>query len=144
MELLACEKKLKIMVDSLHNLPMDWLKHYSEFDISVNVYYGTRLMDTHSNIISKAPRHDALFPFVLMDFCVNSFTNINIGKCLRLRSTTFCVYVQGKPKSCSSSMAHGLTPKLPLMVAGWRAKSVWPLQLFHYLITKCLLLLNFD
>uniref|UniRef100_A0A1I7WL82 Ubiquitin-like domain-containing protein n=1 Tax=Heterorhabditis bacteriophora TaxID=37862 RepID=A0A1I7WL82_HETBA len=69
-EVLHCKEKLKVMVNSVHNLHEEWLRRvldYSEFFVTVNVYYGTQMLAGHNKCISKAVKHDAFFPYIPMD-----------------------------------------------------------------------------
>lgn len=69
-EILHCKEKLKVMVNSVHNLVENWLRDYSEFFITVSVYYGTQVLAGHNKCISKAVKHDAFFPYISMNVYV--------------------------------------------------------------------------
>ncbi|VDL76594.1 unnamed protein product [Nippostrongylus brasiliensis] len=63
-EVLHCKEKLKVMVNSVHNLVEVWMRDYSEFFVTVNVYYGTQVLAGHNKCISKTVKHDAFFPYI--------------------------------------------------------------------------------
>ncbi|VDM62901.1 unnamed protein product [Angiostrongylus costaricensis] len=69
-EILHCKEKLKVMVNSVHNLMESWIRDYSEFFITVSVYYGTQVLAGHNKCISKAVKHDAFFPYIPMNVYV--------------------------------------------------------------------------
>ncbi|KAJ1373807.1 hypothetical protein KIN20_036322 [Parelaphostrongylus tenuis] len=69
-EILHCKEKLKVMVNSVHNLMENWIRDYSEFFITVRVYYGTQVLAGHNKSISKAVKHDAFFPYIPMNVYV--------------------------------------------------------------------------
>ncbi|VDK46962.1 unnamed protein product [Cylicostephanus goldi] len=69
-EILHCKEKLKVMVNSVHNLVENWMRDYTEFFVTVNVYYGTQLLAGHNKCISKTVKHDAFFPYIPMNVYV--------------------------------------------------------------------------
>ncbi|EYC38550.1 hypothetical protein Y032_0710g1729 [Ancylostoma ceylanicum] len=69
-EILHCKEKLKVMVNSVHNLVEDWMRDYTEFFVTVNIYYGTQVLAGHNKCISKAVKYDAFFPYIPMNVYV--------------------------------------------------------------------------
>ncbi|KAK6765698.1 hypothetical protein RB195_025546 [Necator americanus] len=69
-EVLHCKEKLKVVVNSVHNLMEEWMRDYTEFFINVNVYYGTQVLAGNNKCISKTVKHDAFFPYIPMNVYV--------------------------------------------------------------------------
>ncbi|CAD6185060.1 unnamed protein product [Caenorhabditis auriculariae] len=58
---------LKIMANSIHSIPEEWIGEYQEFYISLDLYYGTQVLDGYSSKVARAVRNDQFFPRIQLD-----------------------------------------------------------------------------
>ncbi|PIC20764.1 hypothetical protein B9Z55_025844 [Caenorhabditis nigoni] len=95
-EMLAKMDFLQIMLNSVHSIPEDWQREYSEFYMSVDLYYGTQVLDGHSNKIPKNIKKDQFFPRIPLDLYAK-FTRLHL--CTYPRETRIVVSISGTLKN---------------------------------------------
>lgn len=69
-EISSNKDHLRIMLSSIHSLPEVWIRSFSEFYVSVDIYYGTQVLDGHSNRIPKTVKFDQFFPRIPLELYV--------------------------------------------------------------------------
>lgn len=91
-EVLSKMDYLQVMLNSVHSVPESWIRDYSEFYMSVDLYYGTQVLDGHSNKIPKTVKLDQFFPRIPLDLYAR-FTRLNL--CRYPRETRIVVSISG-------------------------------------------------
>uniref|UniRef100_A0A8R1DT10 phosphatidylinositol 3-kinase n=1 Tax=Caenorhabditis japonica TaxID=281687 RepID=A0A8R1DT10_CAEJA len=72
-EVLKNNDFLQIILNSVHSIPETWIRDYSEFYMSVDMYYGTQVLDGYSNKIAKTVKTDQFFSRIPLDLYVCNY-----------------------------------------------------------------------
>ncbi|EGT40724.1 CBN-PIKI-1 protein [Caenorhabditis brenneri] len=110
-EVLSKMDFLQIMLNSIHSVPESWQKDYSEFYMSVDLYYGTQVLDGHSSRLPKTIKTDQFFPRIPLDFYAK-FQRLNL--CTYPRETRIVVSISGIVKN-SAQPANEYNPDIVML-----------------------------
>uniref|UniRef100_A0A1I7T9Q9 phosphatidylinositol 3-kinase n=1 Tax=Caenorhabditis tropicalis TaxID=1561998 RepID=A0A1I7T9Q9_9PELO len=110
-EVLSKMDYLQIMLNSVHSVPENWQRDYSEFYMSVDLYYGTQVLDGHSNKMPKTIKTDQFFPRIPLDLYAK-FTRLNL--CTYPRETRIVVSISGTVRN-SAQPANEYNPDIVML-----------------------------
>ncbi|KAF1749101.1 hypothetical protein GCK72_025568 [Caenorhabditis remanei] len=110
-EVLSKMDYLQVMLNSIHSVPESWQRDYSEFYMSVDLYYGTQVLDGHSNKMPKTIKTDQFFPRIPLDLYAK-FTRLHL--CTYPRETRIVVSISGTVKN-SAQPANDFNPDIVML-----------------------------
>ncbi|CAI5454702.1 unnamed protein product [Caenorhabditis angaria] len=94
-ELLLHNDNIQIILNSVQSIPEEWIRNYSEFYLSLDVYYGTQALDGHSNRSPKKVQIDSFFPKIPLDLYAKLK---RLKLCMYPRETRIIVSISGTSK----------------------------------------------
>ncbi|CAB3399260.1 unnamed protein product [Caenorhabditis bovis] len=98
-EVLMHSDYLRVMLNSVHCIPESWIREYTEFYMSVDLYYGTQVLDGHSNRMPKVIHTDQFFERIPLDLYA-IFKRLTL--CMYPRETRIVVSISGTLKNGSN------------------------------------------
>ncbi|CAJ0948939.1 unnamed protein product, partial [Mesorhabditis belari] len=75
-KVIEVDEKVKIIVNSVHNLRPEWLGVYQHFYVTTSLFHGTENLDGHDKVIPKEVQKDAFFPYVEMSIYAHFSTEL--------------------------------------------------------------------
>ncbi|PAV77638.1 hypothetical protein WR25_15640 isoform C [Diploscapter pachys] len=110
MEVLACKDSLRIMLNSIHNIPEHWARDYADFSVSVDIYHGTQILDGHQNKIARTIDKRMFFPIIPLDLYA-VFNRMQICQCPK--ETKLVISISGRQNSPASVPQPGVNNTQP-------------------------------